>query len=169
MDDAASRSVGLVRRLRPDRIGLAWLTAIGVDLFFNAGLFAALFDQSREPGLLSDEMLVRRIPVAYVLLAIGVAALAWLLDAVEAEGRRGIRLGAMAGAIVGLLSLGSMWTALEMTGLFVVAGVVVTTVQGAAAAVVLTSRRSSRSLRVRVAIGFVLLAGIGQVFANLVQ
>lgn len=157
------------RALQPARIGLAWLTAVGVDLFFNAGVFTQLFDRAREPALLPHDALARRIVVAFALLAIAVAALAWLLDAVGARGRRAVRLGAMAGLIMGSVALGATWTALDMSGLFVVAGVVVATAEGAAAAAVLTSRRSGSSLRIRVAVAFVLLAGTGQVFANLVQ
>lgn len=41
-----------------------WLLTMGVDFFFNAGLFFGLFDQGREPCLLADQVLVRRIPVA---------------------------------------------------------------------------------------------------------
>jgi hypothetical protein len=32
----------------------AWALTIGVDLFFNAGVFIQLFDQEREPSFLSD-------------------------------------------------------------------------------------------------------------------
>lgn len=84
----------------PGRIGLAWLIAVGVDLFFNAGLFTTLFDQSREPALLSDSALARRIPVAFLLLAMAVTALAWLLARTEAEGSRAVSIGAGAGPLM---------------------------------------------------------------------
>jgi hypothetical protein len=166
---SSSASMLTAQALQPARIGLAWLTAVGVDLFFNAGVFTPLFDRTREPALLPDDALARRIVVAFALLAIAVAALAWLLDAVGARGTRAVRIGAMAGLIVGSVALGATWTALDMSGLFVVAGAVVTTAEGAASAAVLTSRRSGSSLRIRVAVAFVLLAGAGQIFANLVR
>lgn len=153
--------------LEPARIGLAWLTTVGVDLFFNAGVFAPLFEQTREPALLSDGTLARRIPVAFVVLAATVTALAWLLDATGTSGWRSIRVGAAMGLLLGLAGPVAMWTALNVTGLFVAAGVVATTAEGAAAAVVLTSRRSGAALRIRVAVTFVLLAGLGQIVANL--
>jgi hypothetical protein len=79
---------------------LAWLMAIGVDLLFNAGLFSGLFDQASEPSLLPDTVLFRRIPVAYLALAVASAALAWLLDRID---RRGARAGATAGVGAGLV------------------------------------------------------------------
>lgn len=161
--------MGPTRLWRPGRVGLAWLTAVGVDLFFNAGVFAPLFDQSREPALLPDDALARRIPVAFALLAVAVTALTWLLEAVGARGIKAVRIGATAGLITGLFGLGATWTALDVTGLFVMAGVVVATAEGAASAAVLTSRRSGTSLRIRVAVAFVLLAGVGQIVANLLQ
>lgn len=61
----------------------AWVLTVGVDLFFNAGVFMPLFDQEREPSLLPDELLFRRIPVAYLALLGGVAALGWLIDKID--------------------------------------------------------------------------------------
>ncbi len=167
--DINSASGGDVRMLRPGRIGLAWLIAVGVDLFFNAGVFAPLFVQSREPTLLPSEVLFRRVPVAYAILALAVAALAWLLNVVAVQGQRAIRIGATAGLVLGLAGLGAMWTALDVTGLFVVAGIVVVVAEGATVAAVLTSRRCGSSLRLRVFGAFALLAGAGQVVANVVK
>jgi len=167
--DVNTAAGGDVRMLRPGRIGLAWLMAVGVDLFFNAGVFAPLFVQSREPALLPDEVLFRRVPVAYAILVLAVTGLAWMLDAVAAQGGRAIRIGATAGLVLGLAGLGAIWTALDVTGLFVVAGIVVVVAEGAAVAAVLTSRRSSSSLSLRVIGAFVLLAGVGQVVANVVE
>jgi hypothetical protein len=141
---------------------------IAVDLFFNAGVFASLFDQSREPALLPDPVLFRRIPFAYLFLLIGVMALAWLLRRIDAGGGRAIRVGAVVGALIGLLGLGALWTALDITGGFVVAGILVVSVQGAAAGAVLTSPKANRSLAVWVIVAFVLLTATGQVVANLV-
>ena len=123
----------------------AWALTIGLDLFFNAGVFMPLFDQQREPSLLPDEVLFRRIPVAYAALLIGVAFLACTLDRVEP---RSIPIAAAQGALVGgvLASMGivSLWTAIDMTGTFVAAASLVLVLQFAAAAAVLTAFRLSR-------------------------
>jgi hypothetical protein len=166
MDSAQTTSHDDHSVLEPARIGLAWLTTVGIDLFFNAGVFAPIFDQTREPALLADGALARRIPVAFVVLAAAVTALAWLLDATGMSGRRSVRVGAAMGLLLGLAGPVALWTALNVTGLFVAAGVVATTAEGAAAAAVLTSRRSGTELRVRVAVTFVVLAGLGQIVAN---
>ena len=64
----------------------------------NAGVLASTFEQSREPGLLDDETLFRRTPVAYLALLLGVAGLAWLMDRADRRGARpGLTLGALAG------------------------------------------------------------------------
>lgn len=153
--------------MRPARIALAWLAVIAVDLLANAGLLAPLFDQSREPSLLPDDVLARRSPVAFALLGIAVIALAWLLDASGARGVRAVTTGATAGAVLALVGVGGMWTAVGVTGAFVVAGVAVAGAEGGAAAAVLTSRSSGRRLTLLVASAFVLCALLGQVAANL--
>ena len=149
------------------RVTLAWVAMIGVDLLFHAGLFAGVFDQAREPNLLSDAVLFRRIPAAYATLLVAAAALAWLLDR-TATTRRSPRLtGAVAGAVIGVLGLGAVWTAVDITGLLVGAGFVVLIAQGAVAATVLTWQGQNRPLAYRV-IGFTIAAFIvGQVAANL--
>ncbi|MGA7270364.1 MAG: hypothetical protein WB239_04760 [Acidimicrobiia bacterium] len=156
-----------MRVLRPGRVGLAWLTAVGVDLFFNAGVFAFVYEQSREPALLPDSDLAMRIPVAYAALALAVTALAWLLQTVDARDGRAIKIGAGAGLVLGAAGFGAMWTAVDVTGLLIGVGILVSAVEGAAAAAVLTSERQGSGLRIRVAVAFVLLAGVGQVIANL--
>lgn len=153
--------------LRPGRIGLAWLTAVGVDLFFNAGVFAFVYEQSREPALLPDTDLALRIPVAYAALALAVTALAWLLRGIDARGGRAVEIGAGAGLVLGVAGFGAMWTAIDVTGLLIGVGIFVSVVEGAVAAAVLTSEREGWNLRIRVVVAFVLLAGIGQVVANL--
>lgn len=117
---------------------LAWLMAVGVDLFFNAGILSGLFEQDREPGLLTDEILFRRVPIAYLVLLVGVIALAWAMDVSSRFGvAAGAGLGLGFGMAVGLLGIVYLWTAIEMTGLFVAAGVLVQVVEfGCAGAVI---------------------------------
>ena len=135
-------------RVRP--VLSAWALAVGVDLFFNAGLFVGLFDQGREPGLLADADLFRRVPVAYVGLLIGVTALGWLVDAIDLRGlRSGALTGALAGAVAASLGIVLVWTAIEMTGWFVAAGVLVQIAEfGAVGAFLGAFRDSARPRRV---------------------
>ncbi len=159
-------TISVVRRSWA-RVTLAWLAAIGVDLLFHAGLFAEIFDASREPSLLSDDVLFRRIPVAYATLLLGIVALAWLLQRFESTGESALGFGAGAGLVVGAMGFGGLWTAVDITGLLVVAGTVVLVAQGIAAAKVLTSELGTRPLSYRV-VAFVLSAFlVGQVAANL--
>lgn len=153
--------------LRPTRVALAWLAAVAVDLFLNAGLLSPLLEQSREPSLLADDALVRRIPVAFALLALAVTALAWLLERTGLHGRRAVALGGIAGVVLGLVGVGGLWTAVDITGAFVAGGVVVAGAEGGVAAAVLTSRWSRGRLTLVVVSSFVLLALTGQVAANL--
>lgn len=140
---------------------VAWLLTVGVDFFFNAGLFGGLFDQSREPGLLSDSDLFQRIPVAYLALAIGVTVLGWLFDVMDVHGIwRGARIGALAGFVVACLGIVNLWTALEMTGSFVVAGMVVQVVEFGVAGAFLGAYRASsdRKRLTRIALATAFLA-----------
>lgn len=124
--------------LRPRPLLLGWLAAIAVDLFFNAGVFSPLFDQVREPGLLPDDVLFRRIPVAYLAVGFAVAALAWLLDRGKLTGpRSGMLAGGALGLLLAMTGIVWLWTAIEMTGLFVAAGVIVQVGQMGAAGAVL--------------------------------
>lgn len=159
------------RGLSARPVTLAWLVAVGVDIFFNAGLFSGLFDQAREPGLLGDDSLFRRIPVAYLGLLVGVIALAWVVDR---SGRRdavsGAVIGSGFGVIAALLGIVSLWTAIEMTGAFVAAGAFVQVVEFAAAGAVLGAWRGDAGRRrvTRSAILAALLAAIaGIVIQNL--
>lgn len=140
------------RRRWAEAVFWAWLVAVGVDLFYNAGVFSPLFDRSREPGLLADDELFARIPVAYLVLAVEVTALAWVLDRVPAAGvGRGALLGAVTGALLGLGGVIWLWTAIDMTAAFVGAAFVVQVSMFAAAGAVLgaaASGTSSRRLRV---------------------
>jgi hypothetical protein len=134
---------------------------VGVDFFFNAGLFGGLFDQSREPGLLSESVLFQRIPVAYLALAVGVTALGWLFDVMDIVGIwRGARIGAVAGFVVACLGIVNLWTALEMTGSFVVAGMVVQVVEFGVAGAFLGAYRgtSERRRLIRFSLGAAFLA-----------
>lgn len=127
---------------------VAWLVAVGVDLLFNAGVFATLFEQSREPSLLPDEELFLRIPVAYVALLAGVAALAWLLDRLAARGMAvGMVAGAIAGAVTAALGVVSLWTAVDLTVAFVLVAIGVQVSQFAAAGAVLGGYRLTQSRR----------------------
>ncbi len=140
-----------IRRARAFALGpvvVAWLVTIGVDLLLNAGVFAALFEQDREPSLLPDEELFDRIPVAYVALLAGVAALAWLIDRLPAGGiAAGMAVGAVAGAVTATLGVVSLWTAVDLTVAFVLAAVTVQVSQFAAAGAVLGGYQLTRSRR----------------------
>ena len=127
---------------------VAWLVAVGVDLLFNAGVFAPLFEQAREPSLLTDEELFRRVPVAYIALFAGVAALAWLLDRLTTRGMAaGMVVGATAGVVTAALGVVSLWTAVDLTAVFVLAAIVVQIGQFAAAGAVLGGHQRTRSRR----------------------
>ena len=139
---------------------------MGVDLFFNAGLFAPVWDQAREPSLLSDELLFRRIPFGYLVLGLMVIALAWVLNRTGDTGIRAARTGAVVGLVFGVFAMVGLWTALDISGWFVAAGVVVFTTECVAAALVLTSARSGRHLAARVIGAFLVLFVAGQVIAN---
>ncbi|MGB7860867.1 MAG: hypothetical protein WBM90_10250 [Acidimicrobiia bacterium] len=158
-------------RWRP--IIVAWLLVVGVDLFFNAGVFTRLFDQSREPGLLSDAVLFRRIPVTYLALAVGVAALAWLFDRLDVKGSpRGTIYGGLAGVAVVLLGVINLWAAIEMTGLFVASAALVQIVELGAAGSFFGSYRvtATPKRRVRITMAISLVLGIlGVVIQNLLD
>ncbi len=151
----------------------AWLVAVGVDLFYNAGVFSPLFDQSREPGLLADDALFARIPVAYLVLAVEVTALAWVLDRVSMAGvGRGALLGSAAGALLGLGGVVWLWTAIEMTAAFVAAAFVVQASMLAAAGAVLgaaASGMSSRRLRLSGAVFLMVAVFLAVLAQNLLS
>ena len=158
-------------RLKP--IGLAWMLAIGVDLFFNAGVFTRLFDQAREPGLLADEVLFRRIPVAYLALAGGVAALAWLIERrlLTHGSHSGAVLGGLVGFMFALMGVVNLWTAIELTGWFVAGAALVQIAQFAVAGWFLTTYRISddRGLTWKAIAVAALLALAGVVAQNLLS
>jgi hypothetical protein len=166
-DSTTLRSPAL--RVRP--LLVAWLLTVGVDFLFNAGLFSGLFEQSREPGLLADPVLFRRIPVAYLGLAIGVTALAWLFDKIDLQGAwQGTLIGGLGGLVIASLGVVGVWTALEMTGLFVAAAVLVQVIEfGVAGAFLGAYRRDPKPKRLtRVALGAALLAAVaGIVIQNI--
>jgi hypothetical protein len=144
---------------------------IGVDLFFNAGLFAPLLDQESEPSLLSDEQLFQRIPVAYFALLAAVVAAAWLSDRLEvSDTRSGIVLGVGVGALFSLMGVVYMWTAIEMTGVFVAAASLVLMAEFASAGWTLSAHRRGTGIGSkpsRVILIAVLLAVGGVVIQNL--
>jgi hypothetical protein len=146
--DEMAGSGAAARALRVGPVFWTWLVAVGVDLFFNAGVFAGLFEQSREPSLLADAILFARIPIAYLVVAVGVTAVAWVLDVARISGaRRGVVVGATIGLVFGLTGVVWLWTAMEMTVAFVGAGVLVQVAQMAAAGTVLGAVRSGLSPR----------------------
>lgn len=153
-------------------IALAWLLTIGVDLFFNAGVLSGLFDQSREPGLLPDEVLFARIPVAYLALGCGVAALAWLIERLELTDRShsGAVLGGLVGLMFALMGVVNLWTAIELTGLFVVSAASVQIAQFALAGWFLTRYKVNvdRGLTWKAIAVTALLALAGVVAQNLI-
>ena len=161
---------GSTQAMKFTPIAVAWLLTIGVDLFFNAGLFAGLFDQSKEPSLLADEVLFRRIPVAYIALAVAVIVLAWLVDRLDVlEMRHGLVLGALAGGVAALLGIVSLWTAIDMTGAFVLAGALVQVVELGVAGAFLGAYRGEPEPRRWVRRGLALavtLVVLGIVFQN---
>ncbi len=143
----------------------AWWLGIGIDLFFNAGLFASLFDQATEPGLLSNDELFRRVPVSYAALALAVVGLAWVWDRLGVDGwRRGAVLGAGAGVVASALGIVNVWTAIEMSPAFVGAGALVQVVELTAIGTALGRFRSGVDARVR----WVVLAGVGAAVVGIV-
>lgn len=145
----AGRAVPRSLAVRP--IIVTWALAISIDLFFNAGVFMSLFDQTREPSLLPDELLFRRIPFAYLMLLIGVTGLAWLIDRLASDTLQGVVVGAIVGAMFATMGVAYLWTALEMTGFFVAAGSLVVVIQfsivGGALAAFRTTTTPSRLTR----------------------
>ena len=153
--------------LRP--MVVAWLLAVGVDLLFNAGLFSGLFDQTREPSLLPDAVLFRRIPVAYLALAMAVGGLAWLFDRIDRRGAwAGATLGALAGLVVVSMGIVALWTAVNITGMFVAAEALVQVGEMAASGAVLAAFRagSDRHRLTRRALILALLAAVAGVVAQ---
>lgn len=140
-DQQPTKASGRALAIRP--VLTAWVLTVGVDLFFNAGVFGPLFDREREPSLLSDEQLFRRIPMAYLVLLAGVTALAWIIDSTDVvDVRRGIGVGVLTGVTFSLMGLVFLWTAVEMTGVFVAAGSLVVIVEFASAGWVLSAFRT---------------------------
>ena len=162
---------GSTNALKGMPIFVAWLLTVGVDVFFNAGLFSGVFEQAREPGLLPDHVLFRRIPVAYLALVVAVIAVAWLLDRMDVTGMsQGFAVGALAGVVTAFLGIVSLWTAIEMTGAFVVTGVFVQVIELGAAGAFLGAYRATVDPRRLVRRGLVLalvLAVLGVAFQNL--
>lgn len=164
-------NLGISQAMSFRPVVVAWFLAVGIDLFFNAGLFSGLFDQTREPGLLPDAVLARRVGVAYAALAIGVGALAWLLDRTDRRGAlAGAVLGARAGLVFATMGIVMLWTAIDMTGTFVAAGALVQVGEMAGAGAVLGAFRTGadrRRLTRRVLVFAVLAAAGGIVLQNI--
>lgn len=78
------------------------LSALGVDLLFNAGLLAHFYVH---PGraLLPPQQLIRRIPFGYASILLTLAFELWILLRMEVHGAgAGARLGAVFGAVLGV-------------------------------------------------------------------
>lgn len=167
MSDQTATSV-----FRPGPIGLAWLLGVGVDLFFNAGVFTGLFDQSREPSLLADEALFRRIPIAYLALAVGMLGLAWLVERLGIDRPlTGTAVGGMVGLMFALMGVVNLWTAVELTGLFVAGAVLVQVTQFAVAGSLLErykGRVETKGLARGAIASFLALVAAGVVAQNLI-
>jgi hypothetical protein len=148
-----------------------WALTVGVDLFFNAGIFMPLFDQEREPALLPDEQLFRRIPVAYLAILAGITALAWIIDSVDVvDVRRGVGVGILTGVTFSAMGVVFMWTTIEVTGIFVAAGSLVVIAEFASAGGVLSAFRAGsdkKRLTRRVLLIALLFAVAGIVIQNL--
>lgn len=169
MDD--QRSDEMVDRafaIRP--VLTAWALVLGADLFFNAGVFVSVFDQEREPSLLGDEVLFRRIPVAYLALLAGVTFLAWIIDGLDVQDtRRGVIVGSLSGVVFSLMGVVYLWTAIEMTVLFVAVGSLVVIVEFASAGWALSALRpgpSDATLTRRVLLIALLAAVAGIIIQN---
>lgn len=136
------------RAFAPRPIATGWLLAIGIDVFFNAGLFGALFDQAREPALLPDDVLFMRIPVAYAALLLGVGTLAWLLDRIDTDDvRSALVAGIGFGGLIAVLGPVYLWTAIDMSAGFVAAAVLVLIVEFGSVGTSLQRFRSGGRLR----------------------
>jgi hypothetical protein len=109
--------------------------------------------------------------VAYLGLLIAVALLAWVVDATDVVHiAAGARLGAFAGMASAAIGIVSLWTAIDMTGSFVLAGAAVQVAELTAVGVVLTAFRSSpepRRIRRLALIGALAAAASGIVIQNL--
>ncbi|MFZ0015211.1 MAG: hypothetical protein WAL25_13980 [Acidimicrobiia bacterium] len=139
-DQSSTKMANRAFAIRP--VLTTWALTVGVDLFFNAGVFMPLFDQEREPSLIPDEQLVRRIPVAYLGLLAGVTSLAWIIDRIDlANARYGVMVGTLAGLVFSLMGVIYLWTAIEMTAWFVAAGSLVVIVEFASAGWALSAFR----------------------------
>ncbi len=134
-------------------------------------MFASLFDQESEPNLLADEVLFRRIPVAYGALSIARSGLAWLVDHLQIRGvMRGAGTGACAGIALVAMGVVSLWTAIDMTGAFVGAAALVQVSEMAAASAALGACAATADRRpaIRWTLGIAFaLAVLGIVVQNL--
>lgn len=157
-----ARKAELGRRIGIPDLGVAWFLVVAVDFVLNAGLLTPLWDQETEAVLLPDEVLFRRIPVTYAVLFVAVLALSKLLDVLDVAGtRHGAGVGAVVGTLAALLGVVNLWTAIAMTGGFVVAAALVQIAQLTAAGWFLGARRSgtvSRRRAAGVAVALVILA-----------
>lgn len=138
----------------------SWTLAIGIDLFFNAGVFSGLFDQQQEPVLLPDGDLFARVPFAYALLLGGVGALAWLINRLDIAGPTAAgRLGGMMGVVVAGMGTAYLWTAVDLSLRFVASAIVVQVVQFAAAGAAIGYDREGGSTRRIVAVAIACATG----------
>ena len=128
----------------------AWLIVLSLDLFVNAGLLGSKYTGA-DPVLVSNIEAARRIPIAYGVWAIQVAALQWLLNRLDV--RRMVdatRYGATAGFLSGGLSLIALWTIVRLDPVLTAAWILAATAEGVGAGTTLTyiSRAGARGLYV---------------------
>jgi len=137
-----------------------FLSALGVDFLFNAGLLAHFYVH---PGavLLPPQQLVRRIPFGYASILLTLGFELWLLLRIEIRGTAaGTAFGAVLGAVLGIAG-GLGLFSLTPLGPGFLAGVALCqfveyTVAGALAGTAIESRRVGKVI----ALGFaILIAG----------
>ena len=89
---------------------VAWVAMLGVDVAFQAGILAPLYDWG-SGFFLSPEDAFLRIPAGYAAFAMLTASLAWLLPRLGVRtAAEGARVGAIVGAVVWGSSLLAMWS-----------------------------------------------------------
>ncbi|PKN82462.1 MAG: hypothetical protein CVU47_02915 [Chloroflexi bacterium HGW-Chloroflexi-9] len=122
---------------------------LAVDLFVNAGLLVNVYD-GEDSALLSNVEAAKRIPVAYAVWAVQMAALQWLLTRLDVRRlASAAAYGATASLLSGGLSLVALWTIVRLDPLLTVAWIVAAVVEGAVAGATLAhlSQAGARGLR----------------------
>jgi len=93
MQNGPGEAIGLSSKRLVFIIGLGWFSALGFDLFQNAGLFAKLLLDSQS-AFLPPEQLFRRIPMGYMAFLLATILMIWLQAKLETYGwERGVGFG----------------------------------------------------------------------------